>query len=90
VDRVKTYKPSPRVYQLGVEALQIPADRILFVSSNAWDAAGAKAFGYRVCWCNRSGRAMDQLGFEPDQVVASLDQIPSAGGRLDLLDSRRR
>jgi 2-haloacid dehalogenase len=76
VDQVKTYKPSPKVYQLGPEVLHIPADQILFVSSNAWDAAGAKAFGYRVCWCNRSGGVMDRLGFAPDLIVSSLDQIP--------------
>jgi 2-haloacid dehalogenase len=76
VDQVKTYKPSPRVYQLGPETLHLPANEILFVSSNAWDAAGAKAFGYSVCWCNRSGQAMDHLGFAPDIVVSSLDQIP--------------
>ncbi len=77
VDPLKTYKPSPRVYQLGVDALHLRAEEILFVSSNAWDAAGAKAFGYSVCWCNRSGQAMDHLGFEPDIVVSSLDQIPA-------------
>jgi 2-haloacid dehalogenase len=76
VDQVKTYKPSPRVYQLGPELLDVPAGDILFVSSNAWDAAGAKAFGYSVCWCNRSEGAMDQLGFVPDIVVSTLDQIP--------------
>jgi 2-haloacid dehalogenase len=52
VDRVKIYKPSPRVYALGPEILRVPAREILFVSSNSWDAAGAKAFGYQVCWCN--------------------------------------
>jgi len=81
VDSVKTYKPSPLVYQLGVEALRLPAEEILFVSSNAWDAAGAKAFGYGVCWCNRSGApssesGMDRLGFAPDIIGASLDQLP--------------
>ena len=75
VDRVKTYKPSPRVYALGTELLKLPAGQILFVSSNAWDAAGAKAFGYRVSWCNRSGGPMDCLGFEPDFVVSGLDQF---------------
>ena len=78
VDQVKSYKPSPVVYQLGTQALHLPAAEILFVSSNAWDAAGAKAFGYRVCWCNRLGREMDQLGFAPDMVVTSLDQIMSS------------
>ncbi len=75
VDRVKTYKPSPRVYALGPEILNLRADEILFVSSNAWDAAGAKAFGYRVCWCNRSGAAGEDLGFTPDFVVHDLSAI---------------
>jgi 2-haloacid dehalogenase len=75
VDAVKTYKPSPKVYQLGPDTLHLPAEEILFVSSNSWDAAGAKAFGYSVCWCNRSGRSMDELGFAPDMVVASLEQM---------------
>ena len=75
VDRVKTYKPSPRVYALGSETLNLPAAEILFVSSNSWDAAGAKAFGYPVCWCNRSGAEMEDWGFAPDFTVSRLDQI---------------
>ncbi len=74
-DTVKTYKPSPRVYALGPEVLHLPAAEILFVSSNGWDAAGAKAFGYTVCWCNRTGAPMDGSGFAPDFTVRSLDQI---------------
>jgi 2-haloacid dehalogenase len=77
VDQAKTYKPSPQVYQLGVDTLQLPAREILFVSSNAWDVAGAKAFGYSVCWCNRLGRAIDHLGFAPDIVVATLAELPA-------------
>jgi 2-haloacid dehalogenase len=77
VDEVKTYKPSPEVYELGTRAFGQSAENILFVSSNVWDAAGAKAFGYRVCWCNRSGEAMDCLGFDPDFTVSRLDQISS-------------
>jgi 2-haloacid dehalogenase len=75
VDRVRTYKPSPRVYALGPEFLKVPASEILFVSSNAWDAAGAKSFGYQVCWCNRSGAAPERLGFPADATVRSLEQI---------------
>ena len=76
VDRVKTYKPSPRVYALGPETLQVPVEEILFVSSNSWDAAGAKAFGYQVCWCNRTNEKIDFWGFAPDFEVSRLDQIP--------------
>jgi 2-haloacid dehalogenase len=75
VDRIKQYKPSPAVYAMGPETLKIPAEQTLFVSANAWDAAGAKAFGYRVCWCNRAGAFMDVLGFAPDLTVQRLDQI---------------
>jgi 2-haloacid dehalogenase len=75
VDRVKTYKPSPLVYALGVEILKVPASDILFVSSNSWDAAGAKAFGYKVCWCNRFQGHMEHLGFWPDATIVGLDQL---------------
>jgi 2-haloacid dehalogenase len=74
-DRVKTYKPSPRVYALGPEVLRVPAGETLFVSSNLWDAVGAKAFGYQVCWCNRSEEQMDCWEFVPDFMVSQLDQI---------------
>jgi len=80
VDRVKTYKPSPRVYALGPEILRVPVADILFVSSNSWDAAGAKAFGYQVCWCNRSEAKIDNWGFDPDFTVSRLDQITEVFG----------
>jgi len=76
VDAVKTYKPSPEVYALGPKAMGFPAGEMLFVSSNAWDVVGAKAYGYRVCWCNRMKAPMEELGFAPDLTVERLDQIP--------------
>jgi 2-haloacid dehalogenase len=76
VDRVKTYKPSPRVYGLGPEALGVPAGELLFVSSNGWDVAGAKAFGYQAAWCNRSGSPEEELGVRADLIVDTLDQLP--------------
>ncbi len=75
VDRVKIYKPSPQVYALGPDTFNLPAEEILFVSSNSWDAAGAKAFGYKVCWCNRENTQAEGLGFPTDITVPRLDQI---------------
>ena len=75
VDAVRIFKPSPAVYALGPAALGIPAGDLLFVSSNAWDVAGAKAFGYRTCWCNRQKAPMDVLGLTSDYEVERLDQI---------------
>jgi 2-haloacid dehalogenase len=76
VDRVKTYKPSPLVYALGPQILGIAAGELLFVSSNGWDVAGAKSFGYQVVWCNRTGAPEEALGVSPDLVVGSLDTLP--------------
>jgi 2-haloacid dehalogenase len=75
VDGAKTYKPSPRVYALGPEVLRQPAEEIVFVSANSWDAAGAKAFGYKVCWCNRTKAEPERLGCPADKVVSGLDEI---------------
>jgi len=78
VDVVKTYKPSPEVYALGPQALGIAAEELLFVSSNAWDVAGAKAFGYRVAWCNRTQAPEEELGIRPDVTISRLDQLPQS------------
>jgi 2-haloacid dehalogenase len=77
VDRARVYKPSPAVYAMGPEAFALPAHEILFVSSNAWDVAGARAYGYVTCWCNRLGAPMDELGVRADLEVERLDQIPA-------------
>jgi 2-haloacid dehalogenase len=76
VDAVKIFKPSPAVYALGPKVMGIPAEDSLFVSSNAWDVAGAKAFGYQVAWCNRTHAPAEELGFTPDYEVTRLDQLP--------------
>ena len=77
VDAVKTYKPSPAVYALAPRALGIPAAELLFISSNAWDIAGAKSFGYQVAWCNRTGAPAEELGAAPDLVITRLDELPA-------------
>jgi 2-haloacid dehalogenase len=82
VDAVKTYKPAPAVYALGPRALGLPATDLLFVSSNAWDVAGAKAFGYRVAWCNRGHAPEEELGLRADVVVSRLDELPDALGKM--------
>jgi 2-haloacid dehalogenase len=63
------------VYQLAVSRLNVAAERIAFVSSNCWDALGAKAFGFTVFWINRARAPLDRLGFAPDRIVARLDEI---------------
>ena len=75
VDALEVYKPAPQVYQLAVEKLKVDKSRVGFVSSNCWDALGAKSFGFTVFWINRGGAPLDRLGFAPDRVIASLADL---------------
>ncbi len=76
VEAAGIYKPSPRVYQLAVDRLGLPAARIGFVSSNCWDAIGAKAFGFTSFWINRAGAPVDLHGPAPDRIIATLADLP--------------
>jgi 2-haloacid dehalogenase len=53
VDAKKTYKPDPRAYELVQERLGVRPDEVVFVSSNGFDVAGAKSFGFRVARIQR-------------------------------------
>jgi len=80
VDDLKVYKPDPRVYQLAVDRLGVPKERIAFQSSNAWDAAGAATFGFRVVWINRYGQSAERLPDQPDVELQSLQDLPAVVG----------
>jgi 2-haloacid dehalogenase len=53
VDASRMFKPSREAYALIETVLHIPPTDVLFVSSNPWDACGAKAFGLNVAWIER-------------------------------------
>jgi 2-haloacid dehalogenase len=76
VDSLKMFKPAPEVYELAVNTLGVRKERIGFVTSNCWDALGAKSFGFRVFWINRGAAPLDRLGFEPDGVLRTLGDLP--------------
>ena len=77
VDEVRRFKPDPTVYQLVQERIGIAGDETLFVSSNGFDVAGARAFGFTVCWINRSRRPLDELGQRPNIEIASMTELPA-------------
>lgn len=73
VDEVKVFKPAPKVYELAVRRLR--TESVAFISANCWDALGAKSYGFTVYWINRARAPIDRLGFEPDAVLTSLDEV---------------
>lgn len=80
VEDVGIYKPSHKVYQLAVDRLGISSNNICFLSSNAWDAYAASAFGMQVVWCNRYGQRPERLPGKPDDDIGSLAALPALLG----------
>ncbi len=75
VDEAKIFKPAPEVYELAVRRLGVEKEEVGFVSSNCWDALGAKSFGFTVFWINRSDIPLDRLGFSPDKTLKTLSDL---------------
>lgn len=75
VDGVRKYKTHPDAYALGPRTLGLPAQQILFVSSNAWDALGATWFGYPTLWVNRNQQPFESLGAAPTYTGTSLRAV---------------
>lgn len=67
-----TYKPAPPVYRLATDAFGCAPAAIRFVSSNRWDCAGAKAFGFSTVWINRTSAPQEYDAFVPDIVLQML------------------
>jgi 2-haloacid dehalogenase len=75
VEPVGAYKPLPRTYDLVEAATAVQRDRVLFVSSNGWDAAGAAHFGFTAVWVNRLGLPVDRLPGRPAHIVPDLSHL---------------
>lgn len=80
VEEAGIYKPHRSVYELAVRRLGVSAERICFVSSNGWDAAGAAHFGFKAVWANRGGAPRERLPGEVVAELAGLDPLPALLG----------
>jgi 2-haloacid dehalogenase len=66
------FKPSAKVYQLVIARFGGSPGEVAFHSSNRWDIAGAKAFGFRSVWVNRTGAPDEYPDLPPDRTVRDL------------------
>jgi 2-haloacid dehalogenase len=76
-DEIRTYKPDPRAYELGLQKMQLRKDQVMFVAFAGWDAAGAKWFGYPTFWNNRQNAAEERLDASSDTSGATLIDLLS-------------
>ena len=64
-DQAQAFKPSPKAYQLGVDAFGLKKKEIAFAAFAGWDATGADWFGYHTAWMNRLGFPAENLDTTP-------------------------
>lgn len=82
VDTVGTFKPHPRTYAHAIDALGVPAGRVLMVAAHGWDCAGAQASGLRTAWIARGEYVLVASVPEPDMRVADLAGLAEAVLRI--------
>ena len=85
VDAQKIFKPSPEAYALIESTLGVAPADVLFVSSNPWDACGAKAFGLKVAWIERVTPEAMALACVENDVVPPLTMFKAIRTQMDEL-----
>jgi 2-haloacid dehalogenase len=85
VDANRIFKPSPLAYSLIETSLAMPPASVLFVSSNPWDACGAKAFGLNVAWIERVTPEAMALACVETETIAPLTMFKALRTQMDEL-----
>jgi 2-haloacid dehalogenase len=85
VDAKKIFKPSPDAYTLIESTLGIPPADVLFISSNPWDACGAKAFGLNVAWIERVTPEAMARACANSEAIAPLTMFKAIRTQMDEL-----
>jgi 2-haloacid dehalogenase len=85
IDSKRMFKPSPDAYTLIESKLGVKPAEVLFVSSNPWDAVGAKAFGLNVAWIERVTPEAMALACVDSEMVAPLTMFKAIRMQMDEL-----
>jgi 2-haloacid dehalogenase len=85
IDSQKIFKPAPEAYGLIESRLGVSPAEVLFISSNPWDACGAKAFGLNVAWIERVRPEAMALACIENDLVAPLTMFKAIRTQMDEL-----
>lgn len=75
VDTIRSYKPMPAAYALGLDHTVTDRKEVTFVSSNDWDIVGAAAFGFSTAWICRDQTAWPPSLPVPDRKFGTLKEF---------------
>jgi 2-haloacid dehalogenase len=85
IDLAKKFKPVAEVYELIESVLGVPYGEVLFVSSNAFDACGAKSVGLKVAWIERVTAQSLAQELEDHQRVRPITMFKALRMRMEEL-----
>ena len=83
IDSGRVFKPSPQAYMLIEGKLGVKPNEVLFVSSNPFDACGAKSFGLNVAWIERVTSDAIAQEFKNTDLVRPLTMFRAIRMQMD-------
>ena len=86
VDANGIFKPSAAAYALIETELGVAPAEVLFVSSNPWDACGAKSFGLNVAWIERVTPEAMASACASSDLMSPLTMFKALRTQMDELD----
>lgn len=77
----QAFKPSPKVYEIGIERAGCPKQDILWVTGHQWEMFGAVRQGLRVAWTNRAQQPKLEIGIDPTYTTKHLQELADILGK---------
>lgn len=75
-EMARAYKPSERIFRLGIERLGLPMESVLHVAISPWaDIEGGKAIGLKVAWINRDNDSLGPWTPRPDYEFSDVSGV---------------
>jgi 2-haloacid dehalogenase len=74
-EEAKAFKPSPKVFQLGIARAGCPKENILWVTGHFWEIVGAARQGLKTAWTNRARQPMLKIGVTPTYTTTTLQEL---------------
>lgn len=74
-EEAQAFKPSPKVYELGIRRAGCAKEDILWVTGHFWEVVGARRQGLRVAWTNRARQPRLDIGVKPTYATRNLREL---------------
>lgn len=74
-EEARAYKPSPKVFQLGIERAGCAKEDILWVTGHFWEIVGASRQGLKTAWTNRARQPILKIGVTPTYTTTTLKEL---------------